>query len=209
MRQGYPSRPHRERHLRDDAGSATWIIGCVADRRQPAAADDGPLRKLAGALAGALIGAENPSGAIYGLIVIGALMAAESGRHESWLDTLLSAAIAALLYWVAHGYANALGARLAGRERLTPRVLVRSLRRDLSLVRGAAVPLVALVVAGAAGAAQEAAVSVAIWSAAISLAAFELLAGIRSGASRSELALETAVGAAMGVAVLLLRIVLH
>ena len=180
----------------------------MAEVRQPAARRS-PLRRAAEALAEALIPVENPSGVIYGLIVIGALMAAESGRHESYLDTLLSAAIAALLYWVAHGYANALGARLRSRERLTPAVLARALTGDLALIRGAAVPLVALVLAALAGASQEAAVTAAVWTAAVSLAAIELLAGIRSGASRGELLLETAVGAGMGLAILLLRTVLH
>ncbi len=70
-------------------------------------------------------------------------------------------------------------------------------------------PLLALALAALAGASQETAVTVAIWTAALSIAAFELLAGIRSGASRGELVLETAVGAAMGLAILALRIVLH
>jgi len=182
----------------------------VAEPRKPPANRRSPLRRSFEALADLLVPpAENLAGAVYGLIVIGALMAAESGRHESWLDTLLSVAIAALLYWLAHGYASALGARLSGRVRLTPGVLARALARDVALIRGAAVPLLALVLAALAGASQETAVTVAIWSVAVSLALFELIAGVRSGASRGELVLETAVGAAMGFAILLLRIGLH
>src|SRR6202043_2267687 len=68
---------------------------------------------------------ENPSGLVYGVIVIGALLAAESGRHESYLDTVASAVIAATLYWLAHAYATVLGRRLSSQEQLTARALSR------------------------------------------------------------------------------------
>jgi hypothetical protein len=146
---------------------------------------------------------------VYGVIVIGALLAAESGRHESYLDTVVSALIAAALYWLAHAYASVLGRRLAGNERLTAAALVRALGHDWALIRGAAVPLLALLGAGAVGASQEAAVTAGLWSAVASLVVFELVAGIRSRATRSELTVELAVGATMGLAILALRIVLH
>ncbi len=152
---------------------------------------------------------ENPSGVVYGIIVIGALLAAESGRHETYLDTIASAAIAAALYWLAHAYAEVLGRRLALHERLTAGALGRALANDWAIMRGAALPLTVLAVAWAAGAAQQTAVTAALWSTVVSLVAFELIAGIRSQASPRELALEGAVGAAMGIAILALKIVLH
>jgi hypothetical protein len=182
----------------------------VAEPLQPATQPPaGRVRRLADGVAEWVLPSGNPAGAIYGLIVIGALLAAESGRHESYLDTFASAAIAATLYWVAHSYAGVLGNRLRDRERLTPGVLLHALGRDVTLIRGAAIPLLALAVAAITGASQEGAVTVAVWSAIVSLAAFELLAGLRSGASRAELALEMAVGIAMGLAILALKIVLH
>ncbi|HYM66637.1 MAG TPA: hypothetical protein VEW68_05050, partial [Patescibacteria group bacterium] len=84
---------------------------------------------------------ENPSGVIYGMIVIGALLAAESGRHETYLDTVGSALIAAGLYWLAHAYASVLGRRLAAHERLTAGALRRALAHDWALIRGAAIPV--------------------------------------------------------------------
>jgi hypothetical protein len=152
---------------------------------------------------------ENPGGVIYGVIVIGALLAAESDQHDSYLDTIASAAIATGLYWVAHSYAGLLGRRLLERERLSARALGRALGRDVAIVRGAAVPLAALALAWAAGATQHTAVLVALWSAIASLVMFELFAGIRSGANARELAFDAGVGATMGVAVLALKIVAH
>lgn len=152
---------------------------------------------------------DNPAGAIYGAIVIGALLAAESDRHETYLETIGSAAIATALYWLAHAYAGVLGRRLATRERLTAGALARALGHDWALVRGAAVPLLALVLSWLAGAAQQTAVNVALWSTVASLIAFELVAGVRSRAAPRELALDAGVGITMGVAILSLKIVLH
>jgi len=156
-----------------------------------------------------IVPGENPSGAVYGVIAIGALLAAESGRHETYPETLGSALIAACLYWLAHAYATVLGRRLSTQEPLTPGGLWRALVHDWALVRGAAIPLLALLVGWATGAAQQAAVSAALWSVVASLVAFELIAGIRSRARPGELAIEVGVGLAMGLGILALRIVLH
>jgi hypothetical protein len=152
---------------------------------------------------------ESISGVVYGIIVVAALLAAESGRHESYLDTIASAAIAAALYWLAHAYAELLGHRLEQHERLTASALARALAHDRAILRGAALPLAVLAVCWAAGAAQQTAVTAALWTTIASLVGFELLAGVRAHASPRELALEASVGAAMGVAILALKIVLH
>ena len=152
---------------------------------------------------------ENPSGAVYGAITIGALLAAESARRETYLETFASALIAACLYWLAHAYATVLGRRLATQQPLTVGALGSALLHDLALMRGAAIPLLALLVAWATGAAQQTAVDAALYSVVASLVVFEVLAGKLSGASRSELAIEVGVGLTMGLGVLALKIVLH
>jgi hypothetical protein len=146
---------------------------------------------------------------IYGVIVIGALLAAESGRHETYLETVASTFIAAALYWLAHAYAGVLGERLARQERLTLRALARALGHDRAIVRGAALPLLALALGWVSGLPLRTAVTAALWSAIASLVVFELLAGIRSRATPGELALDVGVGVAMGLTILLLKVVLH
>ena len=71
------------------------------------------------------------------------------------------------------------------------------------------VPLAVLVVGWIVGVQQQTAVTAALWSAIASLILFELVAGLRAHASARELALEVCVGAAMGVAIVALKIVLH
>jgi hypothetical protein len=156
-----------------------------------------------------IVPAENPAGVVYGIIAIGALMAAESGRRESYPHAVGSAIIAAGLYWLLHAYSSVLGRRLATGGRLTAGALSRALVHDWAIVRGAALPLSALLFAWATGAGRETAVSAALWSAVVSLVAFELVAAIRSRASAVELALDVSVGLMMGVAILGLKVLLH
>lgn len=152
---------------------------------------------------------ENPSRVVLGVIVTGALLAAESGLHETYLDTFASGAVAAALYWVAHAYSDVLGRRLESRERLTAAELLISLRHEWAVIRGAAIPLVALLVAALFGAERETGVTVAVWAAAASIAALEMVAALRSHATRGELAFEMAVGIGMGLAVIALKAIVH
>jgi len=146
---------------------------------------------------------------VYGVIAIGALLAAESGSHPTHAATVASAAIAAGLYWLAHAYASVLGRRLVTRGHLTTGELSGALLRESSILAGAALPVLPLLLAWAAGASQETAVTVAVWSAAAGVVTLELVAGIRSRATPRELAFQAAVGAAMGLALLMLKVVLH
>lgn len=82
-----------------------------------------------------LVTPDNAAGVVYGVITVGALMAAESGRHESYLDALALALVATLLYWLAHAYADLLGRRLTTGDPLTAR---RSGRRSSTTGRSSA-----------------------------------------------------------------------
>jgi hypothetical protein len=151
----------------------------------------------------------NPAGVVYGVITVGALMAAESGRHESYLDALASALVATLLYWLAHAYADLLGDRLSTGEPLTVKVLARALGRDWAIVRGAAVPLLALVIAWLVGADQESGITAALRTAIVTVVVFELLAGIRARSTPGELLLKVGVGVTMGLAILAVKGILR
>ena len=152
---------------------------------------------------------QNPSRVVYGLITVGTLLAAESSLHDTYLEAVSSVVLALLLYWLAHAYSDQLGERLVTHERLTLRALGRALLREWAIVRGAALPLLALVVAWATGASQETGVLVGVWTAAGSLVAFELLAGLRTRSTPGELVLEGCIGATMGLAIIALRAILH
>jgi hypothetical protein len=141
--------------------------------------------------------------------MMGALLAAESGRRETYAETFASALIAACLYWLAHSYATVLGRRVTTREPLTFRRLTLGLLHDWALVRGASIPLLALLLAWVTGSSQQTAVDVALYTVVASLIAFEVIAGVLTRATRTELVVEVCVGVAMGIGVLALQIVLH
>lgn len=151
----------------------------------------------------------NPTGAVYGTITLGALLAAESGLRDTYIETVGSAVVTLVIYWLAHAYAELLGHRITDRAHLTARQLGRALARDRTIVQSASLPLFAMLLCWAVGASQETAVTVGLWACAGCLLAFELLAGLRTRARPAELLLEGCVGAAMGVGVLVLRVILH
>lgn len=146
---------------------------------------------------------------VYGTILVGALIAAESGTHDGYLDLIGSTALALGIFWLAHSYSTILGRRLSNQEHLTMGALVRALRHEWSIVRGALVPLLALLIAWAAGASETTGVNAAVWAAVVSLIVFELLAGLRARSTPREFALEGGVGAAMGLAILALKSLAH
>lgn len=152
---------------------------------------------------------KNPARLVYGVLAIGAVLAAESGSHESYLDTAASALIAICLYWLAHAYADVLGHRLQTHERLSIPVLGRALRDEATILIGSALPLLALLLCWAFGVALATGVEAALWASVGSLIAFELIAGIRAHSTRGELALETGIGLTMGLAIVALKVVLH
>jgi hypothetical protein len=156
-----------------------------------------------------LLPERNAGRVAYGTILVGALMAAESGNHEGYPEAVASALTAAVLFWVVHGYTLALEQRFERQERITPRVLGRGLLHEAAILRGAAIPLIALLLAWATGANLETAVTLALWSSVAAIFLFELGAGISSGATGRELAFDATVGAALGIAILVLKALLH
>jgi hypothetical protein len=158
---------------------------------------------------GWIVREQNPAGVVYGTILIGALIAAESGMHDGYPDLIGSTALALGIYWLAHSYSTALGRRLAHEKQLTVGALARALGHDWSIVRGAAIPLLTLVVAWAVGASETAGIDAAVWAAVVSLVVFELLAGLRARSTPREFALEGGMGVVMGLAIFALKSLAH
>ena len=181
----------------------------ATEQIRPAHARVGDRPKAGYRIARWIVPERNPAGVIYGLITMGALLAAESGLRETYAETIGSAAIAAVLYWFAHSYADVLGLRLSAQRPVGWAELWHTFVQDWSIARGASVPLLTLLVAWATGASQSSAVAAAVWTVVASLIAFEIAAGVRSRAKPAELMLEVLVGATMGLTILALRAILH
>lgn len=151
----------------------------------------------------------NPGGAAIGLITIGALLAAESANDESYVEVLGSVVVALLLYWAGHTYADIIGHRLELGERLTLTRIRQAVIHESTIVWGASIPLIPLLIAWATGASTSTAVLAAIWTCVGCLLTFELAAGLQAKLKPLELLIEMSAGAAISVAILALRVILH
>lgn len=151
----------------------------------------------------------NTGGLVYGTVTVGALLAAESATHETYGETVGAVAIALLIYWLAHAYSEFTEHRLEHGEPLRLQTLRRTLAHELTIIVGAAVPLLALLICWLAGATLGSAVTVAIWTSVVVIVAVEVTAGVRAELTGRELMTQIAFGALFGLLVVALRLVLH
>jgi hypothetical protein len=152
---------------------------------------------------------ENPAGMIYGTLVVAALLDAESVASEHYADTIGAVVVAMVLYWLAHAYADFAGERLERRESIHLGDLARALGKELAILLGAAVPLLAVSIVGLAGGSLNAAVNAGIYSAAGMLLVIELAAGMRADLTPVALMIQSLFGAFLGAVVIALKILLH
>jgi hypothetical protein len=151
----------------------------------------------------------NPTGLVYGTITVAALLAAESARQETYPRTVGAVALTLLLYWLAYSYAQFTGERLAENEPFSLGRLGRSAVQELAVLLGAVIPLLVLLILWAFGTSLADAVTAGIWTSAAMVVLCEVVIGIRAELSGRELALQTLMGALLGLMVIALRVLLH
>lgn len=150
----------------------------------------------------------NLSGAIYGTITAGALLAAESSARETLVQAASALGTTLVLYWLAHTYASLLERRLRTAKRWTPRDFVTGLAHEWPIVQGAFIPMIVLVVVAAAGASVRAAEYAALGSSAVLLVLLEVVAGVRSRLRRAEAAADVGVGIVLALGLILVKALL-
>jgi membrane protein YqaA with SNARE-associated domain len=146
---------------------------------------------------------------VYGTVVVGGLLAAEAPERETYPEVLASVMIALLVYWMAHSYAEVTARRIEERGRLTTTALADSMRHEVWILFGAAVPVLPLVIWWIAGGTVPAAVTAAVWTSAGMIVVYEVVAGLRAELSGKEMLAQIAIGAMLGVLVIALKVVLH
>jgi hypothetical protein len=151
----------------------------------------------------------NPARFVYGTVVVGSLLAAESAQRETYLETVAAVVLALLVYWLAHSYAEFTARRLAGTARLTLSALGRSMAHEAPLLLGALLPLLALVASWIARAALTTAITAAIWTSVAMTATIEIVAALRAHLSAPAVVLQSAIGVLLGVLVIAIKLVLH
>lgn len=151
----------------------------------------------------------NPARFVYGTITVGALLATESARRETYLETVGAVVLALVLFWLAHGYAEFTARRLQLTDELTLGAFAESMAHESPILLGSAAPLLAVLLSWAAGATLSTAVTVAIWTAAAMTLAIEVVAGLRSERSGLELVAQITIGLTLGLLVIGIKLVLH
>lgn len=151
----------------------------------------------------------NPAAFIYGMITIGTLLAAESAARETYPRTIGAVLIAALLYWLVHGYSQFTAQRLRESRPVELAGLARAMRHEAAIVLGAAPPLIALAIAWLAGGSLSTGVAAAIWADVGAIFLIELVSGIRAQQRGRELVVQTVLGVTLGVLIIVLRLILH
>lgn len=151
----------------------------------------------------------NPSGLIYGVLAISTVIAAEGTRRETYGKVLAASAVTLVMYWAAHAYSWYWGYRLAAPERWSLRYLATALYQEAPILIGAILPSLSLVAAWIDQASLETGVTAALWCAASEVVMLEIAAGIRARLALGQFLVQVFLGAAMGVGILLVRVLLH
>ena len=150
----------------------------------------------------------NAGDAVYGALVMGVLLAADDARREGYAATIEAAAVVLALYWLTSLYAHSLGLRVRRGDPLSAGLVWRSCVHELPVVEGGVIPVLALLIAWAAGFAVTSGVTAALWTTAVVLVLLEVIAGLRSR-GRKRMWPEAIAGAGMGLALIAVQVVLH
>jgi hypothetical protein len=149
--------------------------------------------------------ARRVSAGIYGTIVTAAILAS-AGTRLPTTELAVSVLVTLTVYWVAEEYADLLGGQIAGARLPGWRHIRSALVASWAMVSASYLPLLVLLIASAAGAADTDAASAALVAAAVELVLYALAAG-RAAAlrGRSQLVI-TALAAVLGLAMIALKV---
>lgn len=139
------------------------------------------------------------SGTVYGTIIVMSVLAAGSKayRHELW-RLLAIVAVTAVVLWMAHVYAHALGESLELGRRMTLGELRSIARREYSIVAAAVLPLISLALGVAGVLSNRSAVLLALWLGVVALTVqgvrYARLEHLSRGAAVATVAINLAIG---------------
>lgn len=151
----------------------------------------------------------NAGDVVYGTILVATLLSAESARQETYPKTEGAVVVALILYWLTITYAHYAGERLEHEQPFSYSGFSRAALHEVNLLYGSTVPMVLILVFWVAGAGLTTAVSAALWSAVATIVVTEVVIGARAGLRGLALVRQTALGAVLGLLVIVLRVLLH
>jgi hypothetical protein len=148
--------------------------------------------------------------ATYGLIVVMSILAVWSDeRHPDASSVLESLIGTALIFWLAHIYAEVTEAAVLRRRRGTRAELLAIVEHEWPLVEVAILPAVVVTLSALGALGAGTAISVALYVCLLELAATGALAAWRTGARGAALALRGTASFGLGVAIIILKTLVH
>jgi hypothetical protein len=171
-------------------------MGSLVRKREDAPRQDGSVEGLATA--------------IYGTILSTALIAAYSEDPGSDpVQVAVAVIVAALVFWIAHAYSDALAGGLVGRNRGGMARIRAELAREWPLVTGAALPVLPLLLSPLGILSDYNAESVAIASGVVLLTGVGVAIAWRQGSGLLGIAFSAAASAVFGIVVVTLKAIVH
>jgi hypothetical protein len=151
----------------------------------------------------------NARGVVLGTLTIGALLAAEGARSETYPDTALAVVLLLAMYWLSHAYSTGLGLRIERRERWRFGATLDAMRHEVTILSGGLVPLVTLLVCWAAGVELGTGILTAVIASGVAIISLEVMSGVRASLGPMEIVADAAIGALLGVGLLVMKIIFH
>jgi hypothetical protein len=152
---------------------------------------------------------DNPAEAIYGTLLAGVVLATKAHKGVTGASIFWSAVGALVLYWIAHVYADIIGEQIKAHRRPTRGEIGHICLENWSRLRASLIPVIFFEIVRLARGSLNASVLSALWLTVGLLATWGATASYRSGARGVALVVEGVVAGALGVLVVLLKIVLH
>ncbi len=153
--------------------------------------------------------AGNPASAIYGTIVTAGLLATERAGDHGVARLTISVTATLLVFWLAHAYTDLLGGAITHGRPTGRSGLWHALRVEWPIVESGVLPIAALLIADAAGAAGPGAVLAALVTAVVEMCGWAVLASRRMDLELLPRLTFVVASGLFGVAIIVLKAVIH
>ena len=152
--------------------------------------------------------AAHPGGLVYGLIVLGSVLAAESVHSSGGVRDIMAALTVLFVYWLAHTYADLMGRRYLQATPLRWTDVTEVARREWAIMRGATIPVIAMVVAVLLGVSSWRVDEVGMITDVAMLTLFAVVGSLKANLSRVALVFQVVLALSFGIFIALVRAVL-
>lgn len=148
----------------------------------------------------------NPSAVVFGNVTVAAICAIEASREHVGPRTVNATVLGTMLvYWFAHAYSEVAAMRMAREAPWSWRIIREGLRDEWPLLRGASLPLIAMLLALLLGGDGATCAAAGFWTALVALVLFEAYAARRAGEGWFGVATSAGVGVVLAFALVVLR----